>query len=468
MDPLLLARAQFALTVMFHFIFPSITIGLALLVAISLTLRWRRSDEAWGRMAAFWTKVFALTFTVGVATGIVMEFQFGMNWSRYSSFVGDIFGSPLAAEGVFAFFLESTFLGLLLFAGSRIGSGLRAFAGWMVALGSTLSGFWIIVANSWMQTPAGYEIQGGKAVLTDFLAAVFNPSTLPRFLHTVASSWTAAAFIVTGVAAWWVLRGRHADVAARSIRLGLTVAFIGAILMFATGDMSGRQVASTQPAKFAGMNGLYVTTTGAPLVVWSLPPTQDPANAIIGPELLIGNMLSFLAFGSFEAPIRGLEEFPTADWPPIMATFLAYHTMVLLGSLMLLVMAVGAYLLWRRRLESSRTWLRAAVLTIPLPMIAIQLGWATAELGRQPWIVYDVMRTSTGTSTVVSATDLALSLLLFLAVYVLLGGLWLGMLVREIRHGPAPSPVPEAPPAAPEAQRPVNVGQPRVAGTGGR
>jgi cytochrome bd ubiquinol oxidase subunit I len=471
MDPLLLARAQFAFTVAFHFIFPSITIGLALLVAISLTLRWRRRDEAWGRMAAFWTKLFALTFTVGVATGIVMEFQFGTNWSRYSTFVGDIFGPPLAAEGVFAFFLESTFLGLLLFGGTRVGDGLRAFAGWMVAIGSTLSGFWILVANSWMQTPAGYEIQGGKAVLTDFLAAVFNPSTLPRFFHTVASSWTAAAFIVTGVAAWWVLRGRHASVAARSIRLGLVVAFVGAGLMFVTGDNHARQVANTQAAKFAGMNGMYVTTTGAPLVVWSLPPTQDPANAVIGPELLVGNMLSFLAYGSFEAPVRGLEEFPTTDWPPVMATFLAYHNMVLLGSLMLLLMLAGVYLLWRRRLEQSRTWLRLAVLAIPLPLIAIQLGWATAELGRQPWIVYGVMPTASGTSTVVSATDLALSLALFGIVYTLLGILWLGMFVREVRHGPAPSPVPEpvlAPPPGLPAPEPGSVSHPLGTATGGR
>lgn len=461
MDPTLLARAQFAFTAMFHFVFPSITIGLALVIGIVETIRWRTRGEVWDRAAVFWTKLFALTFTVGIATGIVMEFQFGTNWSRYSTFVGDIFGSPLAAEGVFAFFLESGFLGLLLFGRKRISSGLRTTAAWVVAFGSTLSGFWIIVANSWMQTPAGYEVRGDKAVLTDFWAAAFNPSTLPRFLHTIVSSWAVAAFLVTGIAAWYLLRNRVSDVARVSIRIGLVVAFVASALMFVTGDLHARQVANTQPEKFAAMQGLYSTTSGAPLVIWSLPPAQNPAQAAEGPEILVARLLSFLAFGNFQAPVTGLNAFPPDTWPPVALTFLAYHNMVILGSLMFIVMAAGAWLLWRGHLETSRNWLAAAVVSIPLPMIAVQLGWMTAEVGRQPWIVYGLMRTVEGTSPVVLAPEVALSIALFGSVYILLGGLWLFLFVREVRHGPAPSPVPEpgailAPPAIRSA-RPVEV-----------
>ncbi|HEX8938669.1 MAG TPA: cytochrome ubiquinol oxidase subunit I [Candidatus Limnocylindrales bacterium] len=440
MDVVLLARVQFAVTVAFHFIFPSITIGLALLIAIAETIRHRRGAELWDRTAVFWTRVFALAFVVGVATGIVMEFQFGTNWSRYSTFVGDIFGAPLAAEGVLAFFLESGFLGILLFGRGRVGSRLRVFAAWMVAAGSTLSAFWIIVANSWMQTPAGFEVVGGRAVLTDFWAAVFNPSTLPRYLHTVASAWVMGAFLMTGIAAWYLLRRRHLGVARTSLRLGLTVAFVGAALMFVTGDNSARQVANTQPAKFAALQGLYTTTSGAPLTIFALPPTQDPAAAPEGPEIVVSRMLSFMTYGSFTAPVTGLDQFPQDQWAPIAPTFLAYHNMVLLGTAMLLLMLFGAWYLWRGNIEQHRGWLRLAVLAIPLPMLAIQLGWATAEVGRQPWIVYGLMKTAQATSGVVSATDLLISIGLLVAVYALLAACWLYLTLREIAHGPAPAP----------------------------
>jgi cytochrome d ubiquinol oxidase subunit I len=439
-DVVLLARIQFAMTVMFHFIFPAITIGLALLIAIAETIRHRTGAEAWARLADFWTKLFALTFVVGVATGIVMEFQFGTNWAAYSAFVGDIFGAPLAAEGVLAFFLESGFLGLLLFGRNRIGSGLRTFAAWMVALGSTMSGFWIIVANSWMQTPAGYEVVGGRAVLTDFWAAVFNPSTLPRFAHVIVSSWATAGFLMLGVGAWFLLRRRHLGVARRSLTLGLSLALVASVLMFATGDRHARQVAETQPAKFAAMQGLYSTTYGAPLILFALPPAQDPADAIQGPEIQIARLLSFLTAGSFQAAIVGLEAFPQRDWPPLAVTFLGYHNMVLLGTLMLLLAALGAWLRFRRRIEASRRFLWLAVLAIPLPHLAIQLGWMTAEVGRQPWIVYGLMRTEAGVSTAVGPGEVTLSIALFGLVYAALFALWLYLLLAEIRHGPAPAP----------------------------
>jgi cytochrome bd ubiquinol oxidase subunit I len=440
MDAALLARAQFALTVAFHFVFPSITIGLAWLVATSEAIRARTGSEVWERKAAFWTRIFAVTFAVGVATGIVMEFQFGTNWSRYSTFVGDIFGAPLAAEGVLAFFLESTFLGILLFGRGRVSSRVRVASAFIVAFGATLSGFWIIVANSWMQTPAGYEIQGDKAVMTDFLAVVFNPSTMPRFLHTIASSVAAAAFLMTGISAFYVRRGRNLDVAARGLRMGLVVAVTASGLMFLTGDFSARQVAETQPEKFAAMQGVMDTTQGAPMIIFSLPPTSTGGDPMDGPAILVNRLLSFMAYGNWDATVLGVNAFPADQVPPVAPTFLSYHNMVAIGTLMLLLMASGAWLAWRRRIERSRNWLLFAVLAIPLPLIAIQLGWATAEIGRQPWIVYGLMRTVDGISPVVSASDIVLSLALLVAVYLLLGALWLSLLVRVIRRGPEPAP----------------------------
>jgi len=456
MDPILLARVQFALTVSFHFIFPSITIGLGLVVAILEVARWRTRRDVWDRAARFWTRLFALTFVVGVATGIVMEFQFGTNWSRYSTFVGDIFGSPLAAEAILAFFLESSFLGLLLFGRDRISSGLRATAAVLVAFGAAMSGFWIIVANSWMQTPAGYEIQGDRAVLTDFFAALFNPSVLPRFAHTIASSWALAGFVVLAVSAWYVRHGRAGDVARLGLRVGLIVAIVGTVAVIGAGDRHARQVAETQPAKFAAMQGLYATTAGAPLVIWSLPPAQNPADAITGPAVEITHLLSFLTFGNFQAAITGLDAFPASDWPPVAVTFLSYHNMVGLGTLMGLVLAIGAWLLWRRRLEASPRWLQAATWAFLMPFAAIQLGWATAEIGRQPWIVYGLMRTGDATSPVVSAPEILFSIVLFSAVYLLLAALWLFLLRRAIVEGPVQEDLIALPASAPRpATRPM-------------
>jgi cytochrome d ubiquinol oxidase subunit I len=439
MDASVLARAQFALTVAFHFVFPAITIGLAWLVATIEIVHARTGREVHERAAAFWTRIFAVTFALGVATGIVMEFQFGTNWARYSTFVGDIFGAPLAAEGVLAFFLESTFLGILLFGRGRVSPRVRMWSAILVAAGATLSGFWIVVANSWMQTPAGYEIQGDKAVLTDFLAAVFNPSTLPRYLHTIASSLCMASFLMTGIAAWYVRSGRSLDVAARSLRLGLTVAVVASALMFVTGDVSARQVADTQPEKFAAMQGVIQTMQGAPMILFSLPPTSgfDPLE---GPAILLNRMLSFLAYGSWDATVLGVDAFPADRVPPVGVTFLSYHNMVVIGTLMLLLMVTGAWLAFRRRIERSHRWLLSATLAIPLPMIAIQLGWATAEIGRQPWIVYGLMRTADGISPVVSSTDIAISIALLVTVYLLLAALWLWALVRLVRRGPDPAP----------------------------
>lgn len=450
MDAVDLARVQFAFTAAFHFIFPAVTIGLGLLIAVAELIRWRRRSEVWDRLARFWTKVFALTFAVGVATGIVMEFQFGTNWARYSTFVGDIFGSPLAAEAIFAFFLESTFLGLLLWGGKRVGSTLRMFSAQMVALGATLSGFWIIAANSWMQTPAGYEIVGDRAVLTDFWAAVFNDSTLPRFTHTIVSAWAVGAFVVVGTAAWYLLKRRHAEVALRSLKLGLVVALLASAGMFLTGDSHARQVANTQPAKFAAINGLFETSAGVPLILIAFPPSQDGPSDL--PALEIPNLLSLMTHFDSNATIAGLDAYPPDVWPPVAASFTTYHLMVGLGTLMLLTMLFGLLAWWRGRLATSRLWLLMAVVVTPAPLAAVQLGWATAEVGRQPWIVYGLMRTADGVSPLVSRPEVLASLLGFGAVYLVLGALWLFLLRRALMAGPqAAPPEVEAPPAmAPE------------------
>jgi cytochrome bd ubiquinol oxidase subunit I len=442
-DVVLLARLQFALTIMFHFLFPPITLGLALLITIVEGMRWRTGKDVYRRMSDFWLRVFAVNFAVGVATGIVMEFQFGTNWAGYSRFVGDIFGAPLAAEGVFAFFLESGFLGLLLFGRDKIKSFTRFFAAAMVWLGSTLSAFWIIAANSWMQTPAGYRIVNGHAELTDFMAAVFNPSTMPRYIHTVTSSWVCGAFIMAGVGAWLVLKNRRSDVARMSLKLGVIASLLSVALVFVTGDHHARQVAHTQEAKFAAMEGLYSTTHGAPFVLFSLPPMQH--GKVEGPELIVTNLTSFLAFGNFQAPVKGLDQFPRDQWPPVALTFLSFHNMVILGNLMMLIALIASIQLYRRKLEDSPFLLRLLIFSIPLPTIAIQLGWMAAEAGRQPWIVYGVMRTSDGVSKVVVAPQIIFSIALFSVIYLLLGSVWLFLLRKEISHGPEVEPQIDSP-----------------------
>jgi len=435
-DVVLLARLQFALTAVFHFLFPPITIGLTLLIAILETLRWRTGHDVYARASDFWLKILAINFVAGVASGIILEFEFGMNWAGYSRFVGDIFGAPLAAEAVFAFFLESAFIGLLLFGRDRISSFVRWFSAVMVWLGTMLSAFWIIVANSWMQTPAGFRVVSGHAELTNFGAAVLNPSTIPRFLHSVTSAWACAGFLMAAIGAWYFLRDRGDDVARISLRLGVIVAAVATLLVFGSGDGHARQVARTQQAKFAAMEGLYTTQAGAPMILFSLPPPGQHGRTN-GPELLITNLTSFLAFGNFEAPVRGLDEFPKNEWPPIAMTFLSFHNMVIVGNAMAIVALIAVLLLWRGRLERTRWALRVLFWSMPLPMLAIQLGWIAAEVGRQPWIVQGVMRTSAGVSKVVTAPEIVTSIVLFGAIYLLLGSLWFFLLRREVLRRPA-------------------------------
>jgi cytochrome d ubiquinol oxidase subunit I len=446
-DVVQLSRLQFALTISFHFIFPSITIGLSGLIAITETLRWYTKREVYDRMSVFLTKLFAVTFVIGVVSGVVMEFQFGTNWSTFSAYVGDIFGAPLAAEGVFAFFLESAFVGLILFGRDRVSSTVRWIAGLLVAFATLLSAFWILVANSFMQTPAGYTCSPDpacgptttKLVLTNFFAAVFNPSTLPRFFHTVAACYVAGAFFLVGVAAWYLLRGRHLDIARLSLTMGIIVAFLGSGAMFASGDLQTREVAQYQPLKFAAMEGICTTGSSVELAIFGLPPSQDCTTAAttIGVPDGLSLMMNFNA----NSTIKGLDQQPDQSlWPPLAIPFLGFHIMVGLGALMLLLMTIGAFFLWRRSVEGHRWWLKLAVLAIPLPLLAIEIGWMVAEVGRQPWIVQGLMKTTAGVSPGVSSSDVAISIIGIVLLYTLLFGLWLYSLWKEIGRGPQAAP----------------------------
>jgi cytochrome d ubiquinol oxidase subunit I len=438
MDPVHLSRIQFAITVGFHFLFPPITIGLAWLLVGMEWIGWRKNSEDYVRLSQFYGKLLALTFAVGVATGIVMEFQFGTNWARYSKFVGDIFGAPLAAEGVFAFFLESGFLGLYLFGRGRVSKLVHWLSILLVAIGSTMSAFWILVANSWMQTPAGFEINpvSGRAELTDFWAAVFNPSTLVRFFHTVDAALVTGAFFVAGVAAYLILKGKQVELAKKAMKIAAIFGLIVSVMAaFPTGHEHAKQVAHTQPEKFAAIEGLYSSQSAAPLVMFAIPFTEPPE---LKAKIEIPGMLSWLAFGDVNAEVKGVADFPAENIPPLWMTFVSFHNMVVLGMLFIAMMAWACIQIWRDKLWTSRRFLWCMVWAMPLPLAACQLGWITAEVGRQPWIVYGLMRTAEASSVTVSAGEILFSIILFSLIYLMLGSLYLYVLIKKMNHGPEP------------------------------
>jgi cytochrome d ubiquinol oxidase subunit I len=451
MDATFLARLQFALTAGFHFLFPPVSIGLAWMLVYVEHRAWRTGDEVWVRAGKYFGKLFALTFAVGVATGIVLEFQFGTNWSRYSRFVGDIFGAPLAAEGVFAFFLESGFLGLYLFGRDRVSKGVHWLAILMVALGATLSAFWIIVANSWQQTPAGFVLNPatGRAELTSFAQAVWNPSTVVRYTHTVVAALVAGAFFMAGVSAYLLLRQRGQEVAGRTLKVALGALLVAAVLViFPTGHEHARQVARTQPEKFAAIEGLYTTERGAPLVLFAVPKARPPG---LRGKIEVPRLLSWMAFGDPQAEIKGLDQFPKRDLPPLWLTFVSFHNMVALGLLFVAVAALGVFLWWRGRLLGARWYLWTVFVVSPLPLVACQFGWVTAEVGRQPWVVYKLLRTADATSPRVAAGEILASIILFTLIYLALLALYLFLLYRELKHGPPPAGAGAAP-AGPEVR----------------
>ncbi len=437
MDVEILSRIQFAFTVAFHYIYPPLSIGLGLLLVIYEGLYLRTKNPIYEHLTRFWIKIFALTFGIGVATGIVMEFEFGTNWATYSRYVGDVFGSALAAEGLFAFALESGFLGILLFGWNRVSPRIHFLSTIGVFLGSMFSAIWIVVANSWMQTPDGYHIVGegmeARAEITDFWAMVFNPSSIDRITHVWIGAFLAGAFLVLSVHAYYIIKGRYVELSRKGFEIALGVALLFSLSQLASGHSSADGVATNQPAKLAAMEGHYDSLSVAPMYLFGW---VDPRNErVLGPAIPGG--LSFLVHFDFEEPIPGLKAFPADERPQaVQAIFQFYHLMVGIG-LFLIALTLYAGLQWYRgKLFEQKTLLWVFVFSVILPQLANQFGWYTAEMGRQPWVVYGLLRTSDALSKSVSANQVWFSLIMFTILYVLLFALFIYLLSKKIQHGP--------------------------------
>jgi cytochrome d ubiquinol oxidase subunit I len=433
----LLSRIQFALTIAFHYLYPPLSIGLGVFLVLVEARYLRTGDPLWRQVARFWTRVFALTFAIGVATGLVMEFEFGTNWSRYSRFVGDVFGSALAAEGVFAFFLESGFLALLVFGWEVLPPRVHFFSTVMVCLGAHFSAIWIVVANSWMQTPAGYHLvtgpSGPRAEIVDFWAMVFNPSSVVRLTHVVLGAWLAGAFLVLSVSAWYLLRKDHERFALASMRVAAAFALVTCLLQVWAGHASASVVARHQPVKFAALEGHYQTGPASLAIAgW----VDEEAGRVRG--LAIPGGASFLLHGDVTAAVAGLAEVPPADRPPVQPVFQAYHLMVGIGFALLAIAALTVIQLRRQRLAASRALLWVLVFAVLGPQVANQAGWLAAEVGRQPWIVQGLMRTADGVSPLLTPAQVIFSLTMFTLIYGLLFAVFVFLLNDKIRHGPDP------------------------------
>ncbi len=437
MDVFLLSRLQFAFTIAFHYIFPPLSIGLGVLLVIMEARYLKTKDKLYLEMTKFWSRIFGLIFALGVASGIVMEFQFGTNWSIYSRYVGDVFGSALAAEGIFAFFLESGFLAILLFGWNRVKPGTHFLATCMVALGAHFSAVWIIVANSWQQTPAGHHIVGFgdtlRAEIVDFWQVVFNPSSLHRLSHTLAGAWQAGAFLVLSVAAFYLLRKKHLDFSKASIRIALPVAVIASLLQLLTGHASASGVAQNQPAKLAAFEGHYPASAPADMYLFGWVNEKEERVQL---GIKIPGMLSWMVHGDHRAPVTGLQAFPPDDRPPVNLVFQTYHLMVILGMGLIGLSLLALVLQFRKKLYEQRWLLWIFVIAVLGPQAANQLGWASAEVGRQPWIVQNLLRTSDAFSPNVSGGELLFSLVMFFIVYALLLALFIYLLNDKIQHGP--------------------------------
>jgi cytochrome d ubiquinol oxidase subunit I len=437
LDVVTLSRLQFALTIVFHYIFPPLAIGLGALLVFMEGAFHITGDPDWERLARFWTKIFAVNFAMGVASGIVMEFQFGTNWSGYSRFVGDVFGSALAAEGIFAFFLESGFLAVLVFGWDRVSPRMHLLSTVLVALGATFSAVWIVVANSWQQTPAGYALvsHGGvlRAEITDFWAVVFNPSSVQRLVHTLLGAYLVGAAFVASVSAYHVLKGRRPQLMRKALGLSVLFAAAAALALPLSGDLQARVVARTQPAKLAAFEGLYRTTARAPLSLAGLP---DDVRQELRFSVAVPGLLSLLVHHRLDVPVTGLDAFKPEDRPPVLLSYLLYHAMIGAGMALAGLFVLAAWRLRGGRLYEDRLLLWGLVGSVVLATAAGELGWCAAEVGRQPWIVYGILRTADGVSKSVPAGHMLASLALFTLVYALLGAVWFRVLDSKIRRGP--------------------------------
>ena len=431
MDALLLSRFQFAATTMFHFLFVPLTLGLSIIVAYMETKYVRTGDKTYLDMTKFWAKLFLINFAVGVVTGITLEFQFGTNWSRYSAYVGDIFGSLLAIEATASFFLESTLIGVWIFGWNKLSKKAHAAVMWLVALGSHLSAVWILVANAWMQSPVGYTIREGRAELTDFAAVVTQKFAVVKIIHTISSAMVLGAFFIMGISAYHLLKKNNVDFFNRSFKTGLGFAVVFSLVVFIMGDLNGVVVGEKQPTKLAAMESLWETQKAAPVYLFAWPDEENGRNTIeIGP---IPGALSLLVKHDFNAEIKGLNDFPKEEHPPVLITSFAFKGMVGLGTVFILLSIAGLFL--KDKLVNTPLYLKIMVAAIPLPYLAIQLGWLVTEIGRQPWIVYGLMKTAEADSPI-AASQVGISLAAFIIVYGLLGLAGFYLIARKAIQGP--------------------------------
>jgi cytochrome bd ubiquinol oxidase subunit I len=436
MDVVMLSRIQYALHTCFHYLYPPISIGLGLMLVIMEGMYLWTKDVKYKEMTTFWIRIFSLTFALGVATGLVQTFSFGTNWARYSRFVGDVFGSALAAEGIFAFFLESGFLGVLLFGWDRVGPKMHYFSTVCVCLGAHFSAVWIVVANSWMQTPAGFHIVdtplGPRAEITDFWQMALNPSTMDRLTHVILGCWLTGAFLVISVAAYYFLKRRHRAISASMMKMGLGVAIVTLLLQLWSGHSSARVVAKYQPAKLAALEGVYETTPSTPISLFGW---VDGKNNHVH-SLKISGGLSFLTHGNFKTPVVGLDQIPRDEWPNVPLVFQTYHIMILSWGLMFMIALSGVWYWKKGTLYKKSLLLWAMVFSVLLPHIAQQCGWISAEVGRQPWIVYKLLKTTDGVSKSIGSSQVAGSITMLLFVHILLFSLFLYLFDKKIKHGP--------------------------------
>jgi cytochrome d ubiquinol oxidase subunit I len=442
-DPVFLHRLQFAFTILYHYLFPVLTMGLALLIVVMKLLGLRKDGEAWNDAARFWIRIFGINFAVGVVTGIPMEFQFGANWARFSSYAGNVVGHTLAMEGLFAFFLESAFLSLLVFGERRLGRVGHLLAAVALCVGSWASGYFIIATNAFMQHPVGHVVAAdGTLRLADFSSFILSPWAVAQYLHNMMSSVVTASFVVAALGAFYTLQGRHLGPARLFLKLGTAAGLVSSVLVaFPTGDTQAKLVARHQPAALAAMEGRFESGTRADISLIGQPNVRERK---LDNPIEVPGILSFLAYGHFYSNVRGLDEFPEADWPDnIELLYYSFHIMAGLGTILIGIMAVANLLAWLGRLETTWVMLWVLMLSFPFPYIAVTAGWMTAELGRQPWLVYGLMRTADGTSPTVHSGTVLFTLIGTCGLYAVLGVLFLFLIAREIDHGPGPHPAGE-------------------------
>lgn len=442
MDNILnLARLQFALTTIYHFLFVPLTLGLSIIVAVLQTRYYRSGDADFKKLARYFGSLFLINFAVGVATGIVQEFQFGMNWSGYSRFVGDIFGAPLAIEALAAFFLESTFLGIWIFGWDRLPKKVHLAAIWLVAIGSNLSALWIIIANSFMQSPVGYTLRNGRAEMTDFFALVANPHVWLQFPHTVLSGLTTAAVFVAAISAYNILKKKDAAMFSKSLSMAIIGSLVSLVLVIGIGDLQGKELVKNQPMKMAAAEALWESEDKAALSLFAVIDEEGRSNSV---NIAVPGALSFLSYGNFTQRVEGINEvekqmiseFGPGDYiPPVAISFWSFRVMVYAGGAMLLVALLAIYFMWRRKLTEKKWLLKLLLYILPLPYLANTGGWMLTEIGRQPWIVYKVLNVKDAVSPAVNSTSLLISIIGFVVIYGLLAACDVYLILQQVKRG---------------------------------